>query len=208
MCLILKNKTNDKIIGIEHFYCDILNYKDSNNSLSKTKNNYLEKERKKFCKSIDKEDCLPKARVCIENETNELINYSNNFNYSRFIKNFKNIFDNHLEKVNEYKEENCIDKIGFIIEIPILGNDFIALSNGNKTQLKFPKRIPLTIDIKNIINHFDKVDFVIFVFKEYMQNKYISVKFYTKDSLNNEKIIYDSFTIKKINKKIHIKGEN
>ena len=112
---ILKNKTNDKIIGIEHFYCDILNYKDSNNSLSKTKNNYLEKERKNFCKSIDKEDCLPKARVCIEKETNELIDYSNNFNYSRFVKNFKNIFDNHLEKVNKYKEENCIYKIVFII---------------------------------------------------------------------------------------------
>ena len=41
-----------------------------------------------------------------------------------------------------------------------------------------------------------------------MKNKYISVKCYTKDSLNNEKIIYDSFTIKKINKKIHIKGGN
>lgn len=169
-------------IGIEHFRADtILNeYTDSESmKLDGQRKKMYEKHHEKLLNDEFDADISAKD---LEAYMNKSIDASLTFDYKTFINNLKDVFEQHANRVPEYKKK-C-NEIWFLIDIGIENEHLKAkFNNGGKTNMNI---LPVTGDMLNI---FDK-------------HKEISRVIVCSRCLGIYKIIYDSKG-KKYGYKIH-----
>ena len=163
---------NGHKIGIEHFRADtILNEHTDSESMK------FDGQRKKIYKKYhekllnDEFDADASAKD-IETSINKSLDAASKFDYTAFINNLKEVFEQHSGKVSEYKKK-C-DEVWFLIDIGIENDHFTAeFDNGGLTKMNV---LPVTGDMFNI---FDK-------------HKEISRVIVCSRCLGRYKIVYDS----------------
>lgn len=168
---ILSN--NGYRIGIEHFRADtILNeHADSNSMKFDGKRKAMFKKHNTALMS-DKFDAVSAAND-IEATINTSLNAASEFDYGAFVKNLKNVFDAHADKVSDYKK-NC-NEVWFLIDVGIETEHFsVVVDNGGETKIN---TLPITKDMINIFNEHRTISRVI-VCSRYL-GKY--------------KVVYDSY---------------
>lgn len=152
---ILSN--NGYRIGIEHFRADtILNeHADSNSMKFDGKRKAMFKKHNTALMS-DKFDAVSVAND-IEATINTSLNAASEFDYGAFVKNLKNVFDAHADKVSDYKK-NC-NEVWFLIDVGIETEHFsVFLDNGGETKMNI---LPITKDMINIFNEHRTISRVI-----------------------------------------------
>ncbi len=154
---------------IEHFMVDFCYDGPRNNqSQSKRASRGLQEIYEKYHDDQEgiKDSEMDDAVVDIENAINDLTNLTQSFVYEDFVKAFKRTFDEHYDRVSDYKRECDAKsqnmKIGFLIELHYIPALMHATYNGsiffsNKKNREFP----LTQDIVEIIKAAKDLDFVI-----------------------------------------------
>lgn len=169
-------------IGIEHFRADtILNeYTDSESmKLDGQRKKMYEKHHEELLNDVFDADASAKD---LETYMNKSIDASLTFDYKTFINNLKDVFEQHANRVSEYKKK-C-DEVWFLIDMGIENDHFIVeFDNGGLTKMN---ALPVTGDMFSI---FDK-------------HKEISRVIVCSRCLGRYKIIYDSKG-KKYGYKIH-----
>lgn len=151
-------------VGIEHFLVDLLFTMKRKKSMSiERKNTSTIIETVNYYKDnpndldIDIEN--GKAVKIVENLVNSQVNAVSDFSCQRFINNFKQIFENHYEKINEYRKK-C-DKLGFLIEIPYISNSTYVITKGQHKFCQAVRTMPIPKQIINYILNCNVLDFVI-----------------------------------------------
>lgn len=144
-------------IGIEHFRADtILNEHTDSESMK-----YDGQRRKVFTKHNqtllnDKFNTVD-ATNDLETLVNKSLAAASKFDYISFLKNLEKVFNNHVDKVLDYKQ-NCND-IWFLIDIGIENTYFTSvLSNGGSIKMNI---LPITNDMLNIFKKCSDVSRVI-----------------------------------------------
>ena len=159
-------------IGIEHFRADtILNeYTDSESmKLDGQRKKMYEKHHEELLNDVFDADASAKD---LETYMNKSIDASLTFDYKTFINNLKDVFEQHANRVSEYKKK-C-DEVWFLIDIGIENDHFTAeICNGGETKTNM---LPVTGDMFDI---FDK-------------HKEISRVIICSRCLGKYKIVYDS----------------
>lgn len=108
----------------------------------------------------------------IETSINKSLDAASKFDYKAFINNLKDVFEQHANRVSEYKKK-C-DEVWFLIDIGIENDHFTAeICNGGETKTNM---LPVTGDMFDI---FDK-------------HKEISRVIICSRCLGRYKIVYDS----------------
>lgn len=152
---ILSN--NGYKIGIEHFRADtILNeHADSNSMKFDGKRTAMFKKHNTALMN-DKFDAISAAND-IEATINTSLNAASEFDYRAFVKNLKNVFDAHADRVIDYKK-NC-DEVWFLIDVGIETDHFsVRLDDGGKTRMN---TLPITKDMIDIFNEHRTISRVI-----------------------------------------------
>lgn len=193
---LIKNKMG--VIGVEHFLIDTMKGRKKS-ARSRSRKSEIQRTFDKYHNSIDgnEENAINDIEAIVQSD----IDAVQNFDYLKFISEFKRIVNNHYQQVKEYKEQHKdIVKFAFLIEISISKNEMIGFRSGQQEKIK-GNRFPITNDIlKMLKNISDKVDYVIIsVMRENYHKRPFAV--YAFDNSNFEKSItpqfekvYDSFT--------------
>lgn len=144
-------------IGIEHFRADtILNEHTDSESMK------YDGQRKAIFKKHNKtllndEFNADEAASDLETSINKSLDAVSKFDYGTFVDNLKAVFNQHADKVSEYKQK-C-DEVWFLIDIGIENNYFTSvLSNGGLTKMNI---LPITNDMLNIFKKCSDVSRVI-----------------------------------------------
>lgn len=135
-------------IGIEHFRADtILNeHADSESMKFDGKRNTVFK-RHNTALLNDEFDAISAAND-IEVNINESLAAASEFDYDVFVRNLKNVFNAHVDKVPDYKKK-C-NEVWFLVDVGIENEDFLGfLYNGGKTKIN---TLPVTLDMLDIFN--------------------------------------------------------
>ena len=144
-------------IGIEHFRADtILNeHADSNSMKFDGKRKAMFKKHNTALMN-DKFDAISAAND-IEANINTSLNAASGFDYGAFVKNLKNVFDAHADKVSDYKKK-C-NEVWFLIDVGIETEHFLGvLDNGGQTRMN---TLPVTKDMMNVFNEHRTINRVI-----------------------------------------------
>lgn len=216
---------NDKI-GIEHFL--INEFQDKKNASIqrrqkrqiKTKVDYYKENQGQLDLDIENEV----ANKFIEDIFNEQVRKMSEFNYSKFIKNFKRVYESHLDSMPLYRAK-C-ERIGFLIEIPFLspmGKHGYIITRKGKKYNQLIKSMPLTSDMIECLKLPNNADFIVFCMKPLnfsgKKKEYKKIKVLYIDTKNIENCIRASnvvicdefdFSLKFKNKevlKLHTKKE-
>lgn len=150
-------RKNNYRIGIEHFRADtILNeHTDSQSMKFDGKREAIFKKHNQGLLN-DKFDFVSSAND-IESYINTSLKAVSKFDYNVFIKNLKQVFEQHARKVSEYKKK-C-DEIWFLIDVGIENNFFTGLlTNGGITKIGM---LPVTDDMLNIFEEHKDIGRVI-----------------------------------------------
>ena len=154
---------NGHKIGIEHFRADTIMKFDGQ------RKKMYEKHHTKLLNDEFDADASAKD---IETSINKSLDAASNFDYKAFINNLKDVFEQHANRVSEYKKK-C-DEVWFLIDIGIENDHFTAeICNGGETKTNM---LPVTGDMFDI---FDK-------------HKEISRVIICSRCLGRYKIVYDS----------------
>lgn len=148
---------DDYRIGIEHFRTDtILNehtdsesmkYDGQRKAIFKKHNNTLLND------EFDADD----AASDLETSINKSLDAVSKFDYGTFVDNLKDVFNQHADKVSEYKQK-C-DEVWFLIDIGIENNYFTSvLGNGGLIKMN---TLPVTDDMLSIFEKRKEISRVI-----------------------------------------------
>lgn len=110
-------------IGLEHFLIDT-QLNEMCDSQSRHKDNDINRLYNRY-KDGGYDRDPEGARKGIENIVNEQLKTECAFNYSTFIENFKEVFNKHLERAGEYKNQG-IDRLGFLIEFQVPQREYFV----------------------------------------------------------------------------------
>ena len=148
---------NEYRIGIEHFRADtILNVHDDSESMK------FDGKRKAVFKRhntalLNNEFDGISAANDIESSINKSLAAVSKFDYGAFVRNLKNVFDTHADKVSDYKKK-C-NEVWFLIDIGIETEHFLGfLDNGGQTRMN---TLPVTKDMMNVFNEHRTINRVI-----------------------------------------------
>lgn len=168
---IVETERPDFIIGdtgIEHFMIDVItnkkesiHRKQSQEMLGKVK--YYQNNEEKLDKDI-RNGTLSKY---IDETINNRIWGISKFEYSKFISNFKRVYNKHYHNINEYRK-HC-NKLGFLIEIPYMkdiGQPGYIITNKGKQRFQRLRTIPITRDMIKCFKYIGNVDFIIICMEE------------------------------------------
>ena len=158
-------KYDSNIIGIEHFLVDtIMDVKNNSYSRQLDKNNI--DIYNTYHNNIENNEL--DAMNQISNTCKNQFNYTNNFDYNKFITRLHDIKKHHNTK--EYKSNlinafpNIKITLGIIIEIPYNSHNNLwkVIEQNNKTHDQAIKGIPITTDFKDELAELaNDVDFII-----------------------------------------------
>ncbi|MCI8349052.1 MAG: hypothetical protein HFE74_06440 [Firmicutes bacterium] len=153
-------------VGIEHFLVDLLFTTKRNRSMSIERQNtsaITEKVNhyKDNPNDLDSDIENGKAAKTVEDLVNSQVNAVSDFSCQRFIDNFKQIFEKHYEKINEYRKK-C-DKLGFIIEIPYIhiSNSTYVIIRGKHKFCQAVRTMPMPKQIIDYVWDHNDLDFSI-----------------------------------------------
>lgn len=159
-------------VGLEHFLVDVI-YKENSKtgkalSIERTnKSNALKKiELYKDKELLDNDIENGRVPKFLEDFMNTEIAGVNHFSYQKFFKNFKDIFDNHYARVDEYRSQ-C-KTLGFMIEMPypiVSGKQRYIIYNNGKCRSQMLNVPPVPKDVINYFRRHKKIDFIVLVFR-------------------------------------------
>lgn len=148
---------DDYRIGIEHFRADtILNeYTDSESMKYDGQRKAIFKKHNKTL--LNDEFNADNAASDLETSINKSLDAVSKFDYGTFVDNLKDVFNQHADKVSEYKQK-C-DEVWFLIDIGIENDHFTAeFDNGGLTKMNV---LPVTGDMFNIFDKYKEISRVI-----------------------------------------------
>lgn len=204
-------KDGERYIGVEHFLVDTLRFPEKekescSRNLEKASKELLEKYEygKKF-----KNNSESKVLACkdIGEEAVKIMNASNNFDNSLFIKEFKRIVFQHKGKVLNYKSKikknkNVSEKnisIYFLIEIRFIPQIWNVKEKNGRVHNQSVNGIPFTFEFVEVLKRLINIDHVILYFKDGIdisESDFIyafSTKDIDKSIKENKKHIYQDF---------------
>ena len=176
-------------IGIEHFLVDTqLNVQEDSHSRHK-----LHDISKCFSQFKDgRYDNDPEgARQGLQNIVNEQLKVECDFDYHVFLKRFKKVFYEHLNKIDEYRKQR-LDKVGFMIEIQVPQMEYMVTERNMKQHFQRMKQFPITTDMWSVMNQFEKIDFLVIAVIESIGNQHYV---YMIEKKNKPKL-YQEFALK------------
>lgn len=135
-------------IGIEHFRADtILNeYTDSESMKHDGQRKAIFKKHNRAL--LSGEFDVAASANDIETFINKSLDATLKFDYNVFVKNLESVFEQHADKVSEYKKK-C-NEVWFLIDIGIENNYFTGLfDNGGRAKTNV---LPITGDMLNIFS--------------------------------------------------------
>lgn len=148
---------DDYRIGIEHFRADtILNEHTDSESMK------YDGQRKAIFRKHNKtllndEFNADDAASDLETSINKSLDAVSKFDYGMFVDNLKDVFNQHADKVSEYKQK-C-DEVWFLIDIGIEDNHFTSvLGNGGLIKMN---TLPVTDDMLYIFEKHKEISRVI-----------------------------------------------
>lgn len=155
---IIKNKK--EIVGVEHFLVDTMIGKKKA-SRTRTRKSEITRTFEKYHEDLEgnEEDALKEVESIVQSDIDAI----QNFEYRKFITELDRITNMHLSKVEEYFAINDgMDKIAFMIEIPIAKNKIICTNCKCEQEVIKGRRFPITVDIIRILKSIAyKVDYTI-----------------------------------------------
>ena len=153
---------NGHKIGIEHFRADTILNEHTDSESMKFDGQRKKMYEKHHAKLLNDEFDADASAKDIETSINKSLDAASKFDYKVFINNLKDVFEQHANKVSEYKKK-C-DEVWFLIDIGIENDHFTAeFDNGGLTKMNV---LPVTGDMFNI---FDKR--MEKLYKEVVENK-------------------------------------
>ncbi len=187
------------VIGAEHFLVDTLIGKKKA-ARSRTRESELQRIFNKYHDNIygNEEKALKEVELIVQSDIDAI----QNFEYQRFISEFKRIVMEHSDRVIEYKRlHSKLYKIVFLIEIPIPKNKIIGISTSHKQEEIKGRRFPITDEMLKVLKSIScNVDYVIIsvMHENYKRYPYVVYAFDSsrfEDSIKMQiKEIYRSFT--------------
>ena len=172
-------------IGVEHYLVDTLLGK-KHTSRSRAKQGESKFLYNKYRDNLDgnEENALKEVEKIVQSDIDSI----QNFDYKKFISEFKRISEEHMKNVDEYKRNNNLDKIIFLVEIPIAKNKIIAFDFDSTSKTIKGRKFPFTLDMIAILNEISKhVDYIIIsvMHENYKDCPYMVYVFDSKDFINS-----------------------
>lgn len=148
---------NGHKIGIEHFRADTILNKHTDSESMKFDGRRKKIYEKHHAKLLNDEFDADASAKDIETYINKSLDAASKFDYGTFVDNLKDVFNQHADKVSEYKQK-C-DEVWFLIDIGIENNYFTSvLGNGGLIKMN---TLPVTDDMLRIFEKHKEISRVI-----------------------------------------------
>lgn len=146
-------------IGVEHFLVDTL-IEGKNTSRTRAKQGESKFLSNKYCDNLDgnEENAVKDVERIVQAEINAI----QNFDYIKFMSEFKRISEEHIKNAEEYRKNHNLDKCIFLIELHIAKNKILAFDFDSKCKSIKGRKFPFTIEMIAILKKIScYVDFII-----------------------------------------------
>lgn len=148
---------NGHKIGIEHFRADTILNEHTDSESMKFDGQRKKMYEKHHAKLLNDEFDADASAKDIETSINKSLDAASKFDYGTFVDNLKDVFNQHADKVSEYKQK-C-DEVWFLIDIGIENNYFTSvLGNGGLIKMN---TLPVTDDMLRIFEKHKEISRVI-----------------------------------------------